>query len=96
MRPTTIHESSYLQDCDDWTVEVYDVEAAFLNADAGHKQYIYVPEAMIKTGLMTIEKARKMVYELHKSIYGNMDAALRFFETYHTILVNKMKLKNVW
>jgi hypothetical protein len=39
-----------IPDQDDWTIEMYDVEAAFLNADIGHRQFIYVPKAMIKTG----------------------------------------------
>jgi hypothetical protein len=45
-----------IPDCDDWTIEMYDVEAAFLNADTGHRQFIYVPEAMIKTGMMEEEE----------------------------------------
>jgi hypothetical protein len=41
----TDHAKLFCQipECDDWTFEMYDVEAAFLNAEPGHKQYIKVP-----------------------------------------------------
>lgn len=91
--PTTIYENSYLQDCNDWTIEVHGAEAAFLNADAGHKQCAHAPEAMIKTGLMTIEQAWRTVCEPQKSMHGNVDAASRFFETCQNILANKMGMK---
>jgi hypothetical protein len=68
--------------CWDWTVEMYDVEAAFLNAEPGHKQYIYVPEAMVRVGLMSQEEASRAAFQLTKSMYGNVDAALRFFIKY--------------
>jgi hypothetical protein len=65
---------------------MYDVEAAFLNADIGHRQFIYVPEAMIKTGMMEEEESKGLAFELTKSMYGNVDAALRFFIKYKAIL----------
>jgi hypothetical protein len=45
-----------IPDRDNWTITIYDVEAAFLNADIGHRQFIYVPEAMIKSGMMEEEE----------------------------------------
>jgi hypothetical protein len=65
---------------------MYDVEAAFLNAEPENKQYIYVPEGMIKTGLISKEEADETVFELTKSMYGNVDAALRLFVKYKGIL----------
>jgi hypothetical protein len=53
---------------DDWTIEMYDVEAAFLDADIGHRQFIYVPEAMIKTGMMEEEESKGLSFELTKSM----------------------------
>jgi hypothetical protein len=53
----------------------------FLNADIGHCQFIYVPEAMIKTGMMEEEESK-----VSKSMYGNVDAALSFFIKYKRIL----------
>jgi hypothetical protein len=72
--------------CWDWTIEMYDVEAAFLNAEPRHKQYIYVPDAMIQTWMMSKEEASETVFELTKSMYGNVDAPLRFFIKYKGIL----------
>jgi hypothetical protein len=45
-----------IPDRDDWTIEMYDVEAAFLNAVIGHRQFIYAPEAIIKTGMTEEEE----------------------------------------
>jgi hypothetical protein len=42
---------------------MYDVEAEFLNAEPGHKQYIKVPDGMIKTGMITKEKAETIAFE---------------------------------
>jgi hypothetical protein len=65
---------------------MYDVEAAFLNAEPGHKHYIFVPEGMIRTGMMKKEEAAETALELTKSMYGNVDTALRFFVKYKGIL----------
>jgi hypothetical protein len=51
-----------IMDQDDWTIEMYDVEAAFLNADIGRHQFIYVPEAMIKTGMMEEEESKVLAF----------------------------------
>jgi hypothetical protein len=72
--------------CCDWTIEMYYVEAAFLNAELGHKQYIYVPEAMVRTEMISEKEASEICFELTKSMYGNVDAALRFFIKYKGIL----------
>jgi hypothetical protein len=37
-------------------MEMCDVEAAFLNADIGHHQFIHASEAMVKTGMMDEEE----------------------------------------
>jgi hypothetical protein len=75
-----------IPDQDDWTIEMYDVEAALLNADIGHRQFIYVPKAMIKTGTMEEEESKGLAFELTKSMYCNVDAALIFFIKYKEIL----------
>ena len=74
--------------CDDWTIEVYDVEAAFLNAKQGAKMYIKVPEAMIICGFVSREEAFQIIYDPLKSMYGNVDAALRFFLLHRSILLS--------
>jgi hypothetical protein len=76
------------QDSDnEWIVEVYDVEAAFLNAQNGVELHIDVPEAEIKLGIITEEEADEILYRLCLSMYGNVDAALRFFLLYKEILI---------
>jgi hypothetical protein len=66
---------------------MYDVYAPFLNVARGHTQYIKVPDGMIKTGMITKEKAEIIALEeLKKKIYGDLDAALSFFIKYKGIL----------
>ena len=50
--------------------------------------YIKVPEAMITCGFVSREEAAQMAYELLKSMYGNVDAALRFFLLHRSILLS--------
>ena len=69
-----------------WVMEMFDVEAAFLNADPGVKIFIKVPEAMVQLGMMSAEEADGTCYQLLKTMYGNVDAALRFFIKYKGIL----------
>ena len=75
-----------------WTMEVFDVEAAFLNADPGTKMYIKIPEAMVMVGMVSREEADSSAYLLEKSMYGNVDAALRFYMKFKTILVKHIGL----
>ena len=49
--------------------------------------YIKVPEAMILCGLITQEEADTIAYRLDKSMYGNVDAAFRFFITFKKIML---------
>jgi hypothetical protein len=72
--------------CWDWTIEMCDVEAEFLNAEPGHKQYIYVPEAMVRAEMIAEKEASETCFKLTKSMYGNVDAALHFFIKYKGIL----------
>jgi hypothetical protein len=69
-----------------WVLEMFDVEAAFLNADPGVKIFIKVPEAMVKLGMISQEEADGTCFRLLKTMYGNVDAALRFFIKYKSIL----------
>ena len=67
-------------------LEMFDVQAAFLNAEPGVDVYIKVPEAMIRLGMVTEEEAGRTCYKLLKTMYGNVDAALRFFIKFKGIL----------
>ncbi len=85
---TTMDSDNY------WIIKVFDVEAAFLNAKPGVCLYIKVPEVMIKLGMISEEEAKETVYELMTTMYGNVDAALRFFIKYQDILL-KMGLQQL-
>ena len=75
---------------DQWVLEVYDVEAAFLNANPGTKMYLKIPDEMVELGFVTREEQRQWAILLANNMYGNVDAALRFFEKYSGILVEQM------
>jgi len=70
-----------------WILEVYDIEAAFLNAKPGARMYIKIPDAMAELGFMTKEEQELFAILLGMNMYGNIDVALRFFEKYQEILV---------
>jgi len=70
-----------------WILEVYDVEAAFLNANPGGGMYIKIPDEMVELGFMTKIDQELFAILLDQNMYGNMDAALQFFEKYSRILV---------
>ena len=42
-----------------WVLKMFDVQAAFLNADPGVKIFIKVPEAMIRLGMISREEAEE-------------------------------------
>jgi hypothetical protein len=74
------HEKEIARVTDDsWTIEMFDVEAAFLNAKMENKMYIQIPEVMVLLGYVTEEERSQFAIELGMSIYGNVDAALLFF-----------------
>ena len=73
---------------DAWVMEVFDTVAAFLNADPGTEMYITVPEAVVALGLLTQDEANKLLYKLNKTMYGNVDAALRYFLKFKRILLD--------
>ena len=70
------------KDPDEWVCEIFDVEAAFLNANLKKKMYIEIPEVMVALGFVTEECREQNAIELNKSMYGNVDAALLFFKTF--------------
>ena len=61
-----------------WRCEMFDVEAAFLNAELETAMYLKWPEAMQELGFITKEQQEKQCIKLIRSMYGNVDAALRW------------------
>ena len=61
-----------------WRCEMFDVEAAFLNAELDTAMYLKWPEAMQELGFISKEQKDKECIKLVRSMYGNVDAALRW------------------
>ncbi len=75
-----------------WILELYNVEVAFLNANPGGKMYIKIPDEMVELGYMMCEEQQLYAILLDQNMYGNVDAALQFFEKYSDILVTNLSL----
>jgi hypothetical protein len=63
-------------------MELIDIEAAFLEGEAKIRNFLEFPDGLLQLGFITEEEARTHCIEQLKSMYGNVDAALIFFETY--------------
>ena len=60
---------------DGWRCKMFDVEAAFLNADLETPMYLKWPEAMYELGCITKHQLDNECIKLVRSMYGNVDAA---------------------
>ena len=65
----------------EWTMENRDIEAAFIEADKKNELFIEPHPAMVICGFMTEEERKKFPIKLEKSMYGNIDAAIKFLKT---------------
>ena len=61
-----------------WKCEMFDVEAAFLNANLETAMYLRWPEGMKELGFITEDEQQNKCIKLVRSMYGNIDAALRW------------------
>jgi hypothetical protein len=75
---------------DDFEAEMIDISAAFLEGTIRVPCFIDWPDGMLDLGFASEQDLEKNCIELLKSIYGNVDAAIRFFKTYKKHLVEKM------
>ena len=64
----------------EWTIEVIDVEAAFLEADLEEAVYIDWPEGVIELGFEGTNKVQNNCIRLDKAMYGTVQAALQWFK----------------
>ena len=78
---------------EDWILEVFDVEAAFLNADIDRPQFIEWPEAMDILGYITVSDKLQYCIELMKAMYGNIDAPLCWMRTFTKFLRNVLLME---
>ena len=77
----------------DWTIEVIDIEAAFLEGEITEPTFIHFPEGMEQFGFIREGERDNYCIELKKSMYGNVDAALKFFQTYSAHLINTQGMR---
>ena len=70
-----------------WECEVFDVEAAFLEPYLDNEMYIKWPEGIVELGFLTEEERDSTCIRLERSMYGNVDAALRWLREFKEFLV---------
>jgi hypothetical protein len=75
-----------------WVLEMFDVEAAFLNADLLQPSYIEWPQGVQELGFITTVEAKTTCVELTKAMYGNIDSPLRWMKTFTKHLVDTLNL----
>ena len=63
-----------------WRTKSCDIEAAFLEAGMDIEMFIEPHPAMVICGFMTEEERKNTAIQLMKSMYGNVDAAIKFFK----------------
>ena len=69
----------YYWDAKGWRAKGFDVEAAFLEGNLETPMYLDIPHALVDLGFITEQQYQECCIELGKGMYGNVDAALRFF-----------------
>ena len=67
---------------------MFDVEAAFLNAELEIPMYLEWPDDMKKLGFITEEGEKTKCIKLIRSMYGNVDAALRWMKAFVKLCVS--------
>ena len=72
-----------------WICEMFDVEAAFLNAELKIPMYLEWPEEMRRLGFITEDEENAKCIKLIRSMYGNVDAALRWMKAFVNLCVSK-------
>ena len=72
-----------------WVCEVFDVEAAFLEPYLDNVMYIQWPEGIVELGFLSPEERDSTCVRLERSMYGNVDAALRWLREFKTFLVKE-------
>jgi hypothetical protein len=74
-------------------LELFDVEAAFLNSELDTEVYIEWPEGMVELGFITPQEKEEYCIRLTKAMYGNIDSPLRWMKTFANFLKNVLKLE---
>ena len=77
-----LHQADHIDVTKRFHIEVIDIEAAFLEGEAKTRNFLEFPDGLLELGFVTQEESKTHCIEQLKSMYGNVDAALIFFETY--------------
>ncbi len=77
---------------DDFRAEMIDITAAFLEGTIRVPTFIDWPDGMQDLGFASQDDIDNYCIQLLKSMYGNVDAAIRFFKTYKKHLIEKMQM----
>jgi hypothetical protein len=75
---------------DDFTAEMIDITAAFLEGTIRVPTFIDWPDGMLELGFASDNDIDNYCIQLLKSMYGNVDVAIRFFQTYKKHLIEQM------
>jgi hypothetical protein len=75
-----------------WVLESFDVEAAFLNAKPSHATYIEWPKGIKELKILSEEEIKTTCAELTAAMYGNIDSPLQWMKTFSNFLKDKMKM----
>jgi hypothetical protein len=75
-----------------WDLELFDVEASFLNADLDKQAFIEWPQGILELGFITKEHKKYKRIELTKAMYGNIDSPLRWMTTFSKHLMEQLLL----
>ena len=72
-----------------WTCKMFDVEAAFLNAELETPMYLERPDFMKELGFITKREESEQWIQLVRSIHRNVDAALRWQRSFIKLCTNE-------
>jgi hypothetical protein len=74
-------------------LELFDVEAAFLNSELDTEVFIEWPQGILELGFITQKEEEENCIQLTKAMYGNIDFPLTWMKTFTNFLKNVLKLK---
>jgi Reverse transcriptase (RNA-dependent DNA polymerase) len=71
---------------DEWVLQTFDVEVAFVNALLKNPVYIKWPKGLKELGLLSQEESNNTCAELTRAMYGNIDSPLQWMKTFTNML----------
>ena len=76
-----------------WRTQNCDIEAAFLEPSMDNPMYIEPHPALVACGFLTEQQRKEMAILLKNSMYGNVDAAIKFFKLLAKWIRENMNMK---